>query len=293
MEYILHILIFICLYSILSQSLTLTAGYSGLISLAHAGFFGMGAYSAAILSLQYHFPFFATLPIAMFISVICAVIVSVIALRTVDDYFIIITLGIQVVAFSVMNNWMSLTNGPMGIRDIPAISFFAFTFESKFSFLLLTLFFAIGVFFILRNITKSPFGRILIALSEDEIFTKSLGKKVYQAKVASFTIGSMIAAIPGVLYAHYISYIDPTSFTIDESIFILSIVIIGGMRNLWGSAIAATVLVILPEALRFIGMPSNIAANMRQIIYGLALVIMMLKYSKGFISKNYVGQENK
>jgi len=285
MEYLLHIIIMILLYVMLSQSLTLTAGYSGLISLAHAGFYGIGAYTSALLSVHFGFPFLATLPIAMLVSGIIAIVVSTIALRTVDDYFIIITLGIQVVAFSVMNNWMKVTNGPLGIPGIPAISIFGFEFSSKISFLLLTLVLTVIVFYILRNITKSPFGRILIALSEDEIFTKSLGKKVYFAKVASFTIGAMFAAIPGVLYAHYISYIDPTSFTVDESIFILSIVIIGGMRNLWGSAIAAAVLVILPEALRFIGMPSNIAANMRQIIYGLALVVMMFKYSKGFLVK--------
>jgi branched-chain amino acid transport system permease protein len=277
----------------LTQSLTLTAGYSGLISLAHAGFYGIGAYTSAILSVNYGFPFLATLPLAMLLSGIIAIVVSVIALRTVDDYFIIITLGIQVVVFSIMNNWMDLTNGPLGIPGIPAISILGFEFSSKISFLILTLILTALVFYILRNITKSPFGRVLIALSEDEIFTKSLGKRVYQAKVASFTIGAMFAAIPGALYAHYISYIDPTSFTINESIFILSIVIIGGMRNLWGSAIAAAVLIILPEALRFVGMPSNIAANMRQIIYGLALVLIMFKYSKGFVSKEYIGQENK
>lgn len=293
MEYILHIIIMILLYVMLSQCLTLTAGYSGLISLAHAGFYGIGAYTSAILSVNYELSFLITLPIAMILSGLIAVFVSVIALRTVDDYFIIITLGIQVVAFSIMNNWMDLTNGPMGIPGIPVISILGFSFTSKISFLILTLIITAIVFLLLRNITKSPFGRVLIALSEDEIFTKSLGKKVYQAKIASFAIGGMFAAIPGVLYAHYISYIDPTSFTIDESIFILSIVIIGGMRNLWGSAIAAAVLIILPETLRFIGMPSNVAANMRQIIYGLALVIMMIKYSKGFISKKYVGQENK
>lgn len=293
MEYILHILIMILLYVMLSQSLTLTAGYSGLISLAHAGFYGIGAYTSAILSVNYGYPFLLTLPLAMLLSGIIAVIVSVIALRTVDDYFIIITLGIQVVAFSIMNNWMELTHGPLGIPGIPAISIFGFAFNSKISFLILTLVLTALVFYLLRNITKSPFGRILIALSEDEIFTKSLGKNIYQAKVISFTLGAMFAAIPGALYAHYISYIDPTSFTVNESIFILSIVIIGGMRNLWGSAIAAAVLIILPQALTFIGMPGNIAANMRQIIYGLALVIMMFKYSKGFVSKNYVGQENK
>lgn len=286
MEYVLHIAILILFYVMLSQSLTLTAGYSGLISLAHAGFYGIGAYTSAILSVNLGLPFLITLPLAMILSGVLAAFVSLIALRTVDDYFIIITLGIQVVTFSIMNNWMELTNGPLGIPGIPAISILDFEFSGKISFLLLTLFITSIVFYILQNITRSPFGRILIALSEDEIFTQSLGKKVYQSKVISFTIGAMSAAIPGVLYAHYISYIDPTSFTVDESIFILSIVIIGGMRSLWGSAIAAAVLVILPEALRFVGMPSNIAANMRQIIYGLALVIMMFKYSKGFLSRS-------
>ena len=293
MDYFVHILIMVLLYVMLSQSLSLTAGYSGLISLAHAGFYGIGAYTSAILSVNYSFPFLATLPIAMLLSGLIAVIVSTIALRTVDDYFIIITFGIQVVAFSIMNNWMGLTNGPLGIPGIPTLSILGFVFSSKISSLLLTLVLTTIVFLVIRNITKSPFGRILIGLSEDEIFTKSLGKKVYSAKVISFTLGGMFAAIPGVLYAHYISYIDPTSFTVDESIFILSIVIIGGMRNLWGAAIAAAVLIILPEALRFIGMPSNIAANVRQILYGLALIFMMFKYSKGFISKPYSGQENR
>ncbi len=281
----------ILIYVMLSQSLTLTTGYAGLISLTHAGFYGIGAYASAILSVNFGLPFLITLPLVMILSGLIAAFVSFIALRTVDDYFIIITLGIQVIAFSIMNNWMGLTNGPLGIPAIPNISIFGFELRSELEFLFLTLILTSIVFYILQNITKSPFGRMLIALSEDEIFTKSLGKKVYHAKVASFTIGAMFAAIPGVLYAHYITYIDPTSFTVDESIFILSIVIVGGMKNLWGSAIAAAVLVILPEALRFFGIPSDIAANTRQIIYGLALVVMMFRYSKGFVSKNYVGQE--
>ena len=292
MEYFIHIGILILFYVMLSQSLTLTAGYSGLISLAHAGFYGIGAYTAGLLSTKLGLSFLVTLPAAILISGIIAVCVSMIALRTVDDYFIIITLGIQVVAFSIMNNWMQLTNGPLGIPGIPVLSFFGFDVNHKAVFLLITLCLTSVVFLFLKNITGSPFGRILLALSEDEIFAQSLGKRVYQAKVISFTIGGMLAAIPGVLYAYYIGFIDPTSFTIDESIFILSIVIIGGMRNLWGSAIAAAVLVVLPEVLRFLGMPTSIAANLRQIIYGLALVLMMFKYSEGFVSKLYVGQEN-
>ncbi len=269
----------------LGQSLNLTAGFAGMVSLAQAGFYGIGAYTTAILSVNYNYPFLVTLPIAMLISGVIALAISAIALRTVEDYFIICTLGIQIILFSIMNNWMDLTRGPLGIPGIPAISLLGYEFNSKISFLLLSLLFASLIYFFLNVITKSSFGRILRALSEDEIFTQSLGKDVYMAKVYSFTISAIIAAIPGVLYAHYITYIDPTSFTVDESIFILSIVIIGGMRNLWGTVIAAAFLILLPEALRFVGLPNNIAANLRQIIYGGILVIMMFRYSKGFVSQ--------
>jgi len=279
-EYILHLSIFVLIYILLSQSLSLTAGYSGLISLAHAGFYGIGAYTTALLSANYGLSFLLTLPIAMVLCGVTAIIVSAISLRTVDDYFIIITLGIQVVVFSIMNNWQDLTRGPLGIPGIPSIEIFGFSFDEKVSFIFLGLFFVSVVWFILNNISRSPFGRILIALSEDEIFTQSLGKNVHKAKVISFTISAMFAAIPGVLYAHYISYIDPTSFTIDESIFILSIVIIGGMRNMLKIASAAAFLVLLPEVLRFLGMPNNIAANMRQIIYGVILIIVIFKRKK-------------
>lgn len=284
MEYLLHLLILIGIYIMLSQSLNLSAGFGGMISLAHAGFYGIGAYSAAILSVSYQLPFPIVLPVAMIVSGLFALIVSSIALRTVDDYFIICTLGIQIIVFSIMNNWMSLTNGALGISGIPSINLFDFSIDEKFPFLIIILFFVIGVFVFLQYITKSSFGRTLRALSEDEIFTQSLGKNVYLSKVIAFTLGAMLATIPGVLYAHYISYIDPTSFTVDESIFILSIVIIGGMRNLWGSVVAAAFLVLLPEVLRFIGLPNSIAANLRQIIYGGILIFMMFKYSKGFTS---------
>lgn len=280
MDYALHLFIQILFYIILAQSLNLVAGYAGMISLAHAGFYGVGAYTTAILTVNHGLPFIATLPLAMIISGLVAFIVSLIALRTVEDYFIICTLGIQIILFSLMNNWMDLTRGPLGIPGIPSIHLMGFPLDDKVPFLLLTLAFTGLVYFVLHNLTHSPYGRILVALSEDEIFTKSLGKKVYRSKVVTFTFGAMLAAIPGVLYAHYISYIDPTSFTIMESIFIISIVIIGGMGKMGKVALAAAFLVLLPEGLRFVGMPDNIAANMRQIIYGAVLVLVMFRYKR-------------
>lgn len=288
MEYTLHLLILICFYTLLSQSLNLSAGFTGLISLAQAGFYGIGAYTTAILSTQLGLPFWINIPLAMTISGFIAFVVSLIALRTVDDYFIICTLGIQIILFSIMNNWMDLTKGPLGIPGIPSITFFGFSFDSKISFLVLSIAFMAIVWFALRNITRSGFGKILKAISEDEIYTQSIGKNVYKAKIISFTISAVLASIPGALYAHYISFIDPTSFTVNESIFILSIVIIGGLGNLTGSFGASTFLVLLPEALRFLGLPDSIAANLRQIIYGLILVIVIMTNKGGifsFISK--------
>ncbi len=290
MDYILHLAILICIYTILAQSLSLVAGYSGQISLAHAGFYGIGAYTTALLSVNYGWPVLLTIPTAMLLSGAIAYLVSKVAVKTVDDYYIIITLGIQVVIFSILNNWQDITRGPLGIPGIPSFDIFGFEINSKIGYLLISIFFVALIWFLLHQLTSSPFGRVLRALSEDEVYTKSLGKNVGQYKVVSFVISGMLASIAGVLYAHYISYIDPSSFTIDESIFILSIVIIGGMRNLKGIFFAAAFLVLLPEALRFVGMPSSIAANMRQIIYGLALILVIYRMglknnSKGINAK--------
>lgn len=276
MEYIIHLVILISFYTMLAQSLNLSAGYTGLMSLSHAGFCGIGAYTSAILSVQFGMPFWLNLPIAMLLCFFISYFVSLIALRTVDDYFIICTLGIQVIIFSVMNNWMEVTRGPLGIPGIPAISLFGYELNSKICFLILSFAFMVVVWFILHNLSNSGFGKTLKAISEDEIYTQSIGKNVYQLKITSFVISAVIAAVPGVLYAHYITYIDPNSFTVNESIFILSIVIIGGMGNLKGSFFASVFMILLPEALRFVGMPSSVAANMRQIIYGAILVIVMM-----------------
>lgn len=281
MDYLLHLVIFICFYTLLAQSLNLSAGKTGLVSLAHAGFYGIGAYTTALLTLHFNCSFWFNCPVAVLISGVIALLISLIALRTVEDYFIICTLGIQVILFSLMNNWMDLTRGPLGIAGIPAIEFFGFNLDSKPAFLLLALFFMTMVWLLLKNLFNSGFGKTLTAISEDEIYAQSIGKNVTLCKTIAFTLSAMFAAIAGTLYAHYISYIDPTSFTVNESIFILSIVIIGGMGDLSGSFFAAAFMVLLPELLRFVGMPDSIAANMRQIIYGAVLIVVMMTGKNG------------
>ena len=280
MDYLLNLLVFVLIYAMLALSLNLTSGFTGLISLAQAGFYGVGAYTAAILAANYGWPFWINLPLGMLLSGLFALPVGLIALRTVGDYFIICTLGMGVILFSLMNNWTELTRGPLGIYGIPPVSFLGDAVTSKLAWVVLA-----GVFYgvmhwVVRNVAASPLGRILVALSEDEVFTESMGKNVGMAKLQSFVMGAMLAAVPGALYAHYVSYIDPTSFRIEESIFILSIVIIGGMGKLWGSLAAAAFMIFAPEALRFLGLPDSVAANVRQILYGIVLVVLMLRRAK-------------
>jgi branched-chain amino acid transport system permease protein len=126
---------------------------------------------------------------------------------------------------------------------------------------------------------------VLHAIREDEVFAKAQGKNTVCFKVTAFAVSAALAAMAGSLYAHYITYIDPTSFTVMESILIISMVIIGGAGSLWGPLVGAVVLVTLPEALRFVGLPSAVAANLRQIIYGSLLVIMMMFRPRGLVGK--------
>jgi len=285
MEYLLHILILISIYAILSVSLNLIAGYTGLLSISHAAFYGVGAYVAALMALSLHSPFLVNLICAIILSALFGALVGIPSLRIRDDYFLIATFAFQVITFSILNNWVTFTGGPMGLPGIPQPTLFGFEISSNFRFLLLVgVFFAV-VLLVTRRIVQSPFGRVLKAIREDEVFTETAGKNIAAYKVLVFVIGAGMAAAAGVLYAYYISFIDPTSFTVMESIFIISIVIIGGAGSLWGPVAGAVVLVLLPEILRFLGLPASVAANIRQILYGGMLVAFTMWRPRGFLGK--------
>jgi len=285
MEYLLHILILIGIYIILSISLNLIAGYTGLLSISHAAFYGVGAYVAALMAINLHSPFLINIACAVILSSLLGALVGIPSLRIRDDYFVIATFAFQVITFSVLNNWVSFTGGPMGLPGIPQPTVFSLTISSYIDFLLLVGFFCAVVIWISRRIVQAPFGRVLKAIREDEVFALAAGKHVGAYKVFVFMIGAGMAAVAGVMYAHYISFIDPTSFTVMESIFIISIVIIGGAGSLWGPVVGAIVLVTMPEMLRFVGLPSSIAANVRQILYGGLLVAFMMWRPRGFLGE--------
>ncbi len=285
MDYFLHILILINIYIILAISLDLIAGYTGLLSIAHAAFYGIGAYATALLSIHFQTNFLFNMLFGIVGAGVLGVIIAFPSLRIHDDYFVIATFGFQMIVYSVLNNWVEFTRGPLGIPGIPLASLFGFVFDNHWKFLILSSVFSALAYLLVRKLVSSPYGRVLKAIREDEVFAESLGKNVESYKIQVFVIGGALASVAGNLYAHYITFIDPTSFTILESILVISMVIIGGAGSLRGPIIGAVVLVVLPEALRFVGLPSSVAANLRQIFYGSLLVLMMLYRPQGLIGE--------
>jgi branched-chain amino acid transport system permease protein len=290
MDYVFYLLVIIGIFATLSVSLELVAGQTGLISAAQAAFYGIGAYSSALLTVQLHVPFLGGLVAGAILAAAISLAVSIPSLRLHDDYFVIATFAFQMILFSLLNNWMDLTRGPLGISGIPRPNIFGLTVTSPLDFVVLTAFFAVLAYFIVARISSSPFGRVLHAIREDETFAESLGKNVLHFKVVAFAVSAALAAVAGSLYAHFITFIDPTSFTVTESILVLAMVIIGGAGSLWGSLVGAIVLVTLPEALRLIGLPTLEAAILRQVMYGSLLVVMMMVRPTGLVGRYGFGR---
>lgn len=285
MEYLIHILIMICIYTILTLSLNLILGFAGIPSFGHAVFFGIGAYVSALTVINLGFSPLAGLVAGAITAAFFGIIIAYPSLRLKGDYLALATFGFAVILYSVAKNWISVTRGPLGIPGIPSFSVMGFQFSEIISFLALAAFFVILTYFTIRRIVNSPFGRILRGIRDDEIAVMAMGKDVNKYKITVFAISAFFAGIAGSLYAHYITFIDPSSFTLMESITIVLMVVFGGMGSLKGSFAGAAILIVFPEVLRFIGMPGSVAAPLRQMIYGLLLVVLMLKRPQGLFGK--------
>lgn len=290
MDYIFHIIILIALYVMLALSLELLAGQTGLLSLAHAAFYGIGAYSSAILTGTYEQSFITGLLVGCLVAVAVSLLISLTSIHLYEDYFVIATFGFQLVIYGIYNNWVDFTGGPYGISRIPKLSFFGYELVSTYSVAIIAILSAGLIYLLVYRICFSPFGRVIRAIREDEVFARSLGKNTFAFKAKTLAVSAVIAAFAGNLYAHYITYIDPHSFTLAESVLILSMVIVGGAGNLWGSIIGAVVLVSLPEVLRLVGLPVSTAYQVRQILYGSGLVLIMMFRPKGILGKYSFGR---
>lgn len=281
MNYLLHIGIMLGIYGMLAYSTNLLMGFGGLMTMAQAAFYGMGAYIYALLSLYFGLSFFVTLPCAFAFCALIGWLFGLAALRFRNETFVLATIGFQMIVFVVLYNWVDLTKGPYGIAGIPHPSLFGLTVETVPQFFLFTMVIFLLTAGILTLIYRSPFALTLKALRDNEQAAQTLGISPRHQYILAMIVSSAFAAIPGCCFAGYVTYIDPTSFTLQESIFIASILLVGGSGNLKGPMSGVLLLLLLPEILRFVGMPDTVAANMREIIYGLLLIVLMYFRPKG------------
>lgn len=285
-EYIMRIAIIALMYSMLAISLNLMTGILGQMSFGHAAFWGIGAYTAAILTSRFGVGSELALPAAAIVAGLFGVLLGMPTLKLKGYYFTIVTMVFCEIIRVVEINWMSLTNGPLGILNIPRPSFFGFKLASQSAYYYLILVMVLLTVLVVSNLTNSRTGHAILAVRDDEIAAESSGINVFRTKIIAFVVSAMLAGLAGGFFAQYQTYIDPTSFTGQQSNEILVMVIFGGLGNVFGSIIGAVVLSILPEVLRGF-------AVYRQIIYGILLVVMMLVRPQGMFGSirfKYLGQ---
>lgn len=284
MGYLLHIGVMLCIYGILVVSTNLTVGMANLLTLCQAAFYGIGAYIGTFFLLNLQLPLWLSAFLVLIVTGFFSLIISIASARLKGDYFILATLGFQMIVYTVLYNWVAVTNGNKGIGRIPRVSFFGLdTVHSYFIIATVLLLVTIWVFV---RIQKSPFGRLLRAVKNDELSALALGRNTSGIKARAFFISSSFAGLAGILYASFSGYIHPDVFTLDESIFIITALFIGGAGNrVRGPLAGALIVVILPELLRLTGLSSAIVANLRQIIYGLVLIALVFIRPQGLLGQ--------
>ncbi len=285
MSYLIHLATLFSIYAILGVSLNLLVGFTGLVSVAHAAYFGIGAYAAAIFMTKLGMNFF----LAAFLGVVLAGVAGVCAgwvfSRLGSDYYVMGSIAFNYLIVSVFVNWEGLTNGPLGISGISRPSLFGVSFGMPVPFLVLVIAALALVYWLAQRTVSSSFGRVLKAIREDEDAARVFGYHTLLYKVAVSGVAAACAGLAGTLFASYLSFIDPSTFDVLTSVFILAIVVVGGFANIRGSLVGAFILILLPEALRFAGFPADIAANMQQAVYGLVLILFMLFRPQGMMGE--------
>jgi branched-chain amino acid transport system permease protein len=282
---ILDILIMICIYGILSIGLNLIMGTAGLFTIAHAALFGVGAYTSALLALA-GVPFWLDMLAAIALAGLISYLIGLPTINLKGDYLAVATMGAGQILVAVLDNWDSVTRGPMGLPGIPPASLFGFKFDTDIKFFGLALVCLGIVYFISERLVHSPFGRVLKAQRMDEGTTQASGKNTYAFKMWIFVIGGSFAGIAGSLYAHYIGYVDPTTFTLDLLFFLWLIIILGGLGNNLGTVLGCVVFESLREGLRFVGLPGDVSAAIQQILFGVLLILMTIFARRGLIPES-------
>ena len=271
----------------MSLGQNLITGYTGMLSLCGAGFFAVGSYTTAVLTTKLGWSFWASIPVAALLCALLGVLIGLPTLRLKGDYLAIATLGFAENVRNVINNWDSLTNGPMGIQRIPIITLFGVQISpyNKWAFLLLEVIMLLICYFLLERLASSRMGRALEAIREDEIASSSLGINVTKYKVASFALGAAVTGLAGCLQAEFVLSVSPGTYVFMVSIMVLCTVVLGGMGNFKAVILGAFIIQFISYFPQLIGLSNVIPAQAKQIIFGLILVVMMIYRPQGILGR--------
>jgi branched-chain amino acid transport system permease protein len=286
---VVHLLVIITIYGILAISLNMVVGATGLFNLGHAAFYGIGAYTSALLA-KAGVPWLLAALASMAVAGLVAFLIGIPTLRLVGDYLAVVTMGLGEIARAVFKNWIAVTRGPMGLPGIPHASLFGvIQFDSAEKFLVLSIVCLLLVYLVAQRLLHSPFGRVLKGIREDEAAIQALGKNIYRFKMWILIIGSAMAGLAGSLFAHYIGFIDPSSFVMWLTFFIFLIIVLGGLGNNLGAALVTVVFVALREGLRFVSLPDWLnPAALQQLIFGVLLILATIFVPRGLIPERKV-----
>jgi branched-chain amino acid transport system permease protein len=298
-QYSLDLATAVLIYMMLGWGLGVVVGLAGLLNLGYAAFYAVGAYTLALTSAYWNLGFWEALPIAGVVSAAVGILLALPVLRLRGDYLAIVTLGFGEIIRIVLINWQSFTYGPNGVNGLPRPTFFGlplaarapgggktfaqflgidFSLVQRYIFIyFVTLAVALLVNFFIRRLRRLPVGRAWEALREDEIATRALGINPVSAKLSAFAVGALLAGFAGVFFATRQGFVSPESFNFQESATVLAIVVLGGMGSQLGIAIAAIILVTLPEFGREL-------AQFRMLLFGAAMVGIMIWRPRGLFS---------
>jgi branched-chain amino acid transport system permease protein len=276
-RYVMRICIVIGIYSMLTLGLNLVAGYTGQLSMGNAGFYAIGAYTSTLLMINAGLSFWLSLVAGASLAGISGLFLGLPTLRLKGSYLTIVTLGFGEIVRMILMNWDPVTNGTLGVRNIPLPVFFGIKLSfanNGLYYLVLALTLLVSLLCVL--VINSKIGRAFTAIREDEIAAQMMGIKVTRYKVLAFVLSAFISGIAGAFYAPMVGYIDPNSFTFDVSSQIISMAILGGLGTMRGMYFGTAVLIILPEVSRFM-------MDYRFVLYGIILVLMMRFRPQGLL----------
>jgi branched-chain amino acid transport system permease protein len=286
-QYFLHLLIMAGIYVILTSSWNLLMGYAGLLNLGHAAFYGVGAYTSALLALKLGLSPWAGVICGGLLAAASGFLLGIPSLRLSGPYLAITTIGFAEILQMVAMNWVSLTRGSLGLYGIPPFTpikispGFRIDFSSEHNVYYVVLFAVCITIFCLRRLTRSEFGLTLKALREDEIAAESIGADTNRYKLTVFTVSAFFAGVAGALFAHYQGLVSPDTLSLSETFNILTMTVVGGLGTLTGPIVGALLLTFLSEGLRYI--EDLVKFDVRMVIYGFLLILTMLFMRNGIV----------